>query len=77
MERAFSRSLAGASFLPLLVITKPNWEVTGDAERTQDRQTDRKLGPGLLSAQVETHNPHCFFSLLFSSSTLLLSIFIL
>jgi hypothetical protein len=27
-----------------------------DAERTQDRQTDRKLGPGVLGAQMETHS---------------------
>jgi hypothetical protein len=35
--------------------------MTGDAERTKDRQTDRKLGPGVLGAWVEMHNPHCFF----------------
>jgi hypothetical protein len=27
-----------------------------DAEGTQDSQTDRKLGPGVLGAQVEKHN---------------------
>jgi hypothetical protein len=41
------------------VTTEPNWpqlRAMGDAERTQDRQTDRKLGPGVLGAWVEMHN---------------------
>jgi hypothetical protein len=44
-----------ASFLSP-VSTESNWAVTGDAERIQDRQTDRKLGPGVLGAWMETHN---------------------
>jgi hypothetical protein len=41
----FFHSLAGMSFLSLLVITEPNWDllgVTRDAEKTQDKQRDRK-----------------------------------
>jgi hypothetical protein len=53
--------------LVILNLTGPNWVAVGDAEKMQDRQTDRKLGSGVLSAQVEMHKPHCFFSLLFSS----------
>jgi hypothetical protein len=49
----------------------------GDAEKTKDIQTDRKLGPGVLDAWVETHSPHCFFSLLLSPFILLISIYIL
>jgi hypothetical protein len=48
----------GASFfltpLLLLNLVGPNWAVTGEAERTQDRQTDRHLGPGVLGTWVET-----------------------
>jgi hypothetical protein len=40
----------------LLNLTGPKWVATEDSERTQDTQTDRKLGPGVLGAQVETHN---------------------
>jgi hypothetical protein len=30
--------------------------MTGDAERTNDKETCIKLGPGVLGAQMETHN---------------------
>jgi hypothetical protein len=66
-----------ASFFSLLLLpnlTGANWVATGDAERTKDRQTDRKLGPDVLGTQVEMHNPSGFFSLLFSSFTLLFSL---
>jgi hypothetical protein len=36
----FSRSLVTTEYL-----TGANWVVKRDVERTQDRQTDRKLGP--------------------------------
>jgi hypothetical protein len=42
--------------LLLLNLTGANWAATGDARRTQDRQTDRKLGPGVLGARVEMHS---------------------
>jgi hypothetical protein len=51
----------------LLNLNRANWVVIGDAEKTQDRQTDRKLGPDLLGTQVEMHNAQYFFSLMFSS----------
>jgi hypothetical protein len=44
--------------LLLLNLTGANWVAMGDAEKTQDRQTDRKLGPGVLGTWVEMHNPH-------------------
>jgi hypothetical protein len=47
--------------LLLLNLIGTNWVVTGDAEKTQERQTDRKLGPSVLGAWVEMHNPHCSF----------------
>jgi hypothetical protein len=56
----------------LLNLAGANWAVTGDAERTKDKEKDRKLGTGVLGAQVETHNHHFIFSLLFSSFTLFL-----
>jgi hypothetical protein len=34
--------------------------VTGDSEKTQDRQ---KVGVSVLGVRVETPNPHCFSSL--------------
>jgi hypothetical protein len=42
--------------LLLLNLTVPNWVVTGDAKMTQDLQTDRKLGPGVLGAWMEMHS---------------------
>jgi hypothetical protein len=58
----------GANFLWILVTTEPNWAVTGDAERTQDRQT---VGLGVLGAPVEMYNPHCFFILFIYSAAFL------
>jgi hypothetical protein len=41
-------------------------EAPGDAERTEDRrQTCRKLGSGVLGAQMEMHNSLVAFLLLF------------
>jgi hypothetical protein len=42
-----------------LVTIEPNWgylAATGDAEKTKDRHTDKKLGAGVLGTQMETHN---------------------
>jgi hypothetical protein len=66
------------SFLtpPAPVTTESNWDklgATGDAERTNDRQTCIKLGPGVLGTRVETHNSFIAFLLLFA--LLLFSIF--
>jgi hypothetical protein len=40
--------------LLLLNLTGANWVATGDAERTQDRQTDRKFGPGIFMKTVNS-----------------------
>jgi hypothetical protein len=73
----FSCSFVGASFLSLLVITEPNWGLTGGDWRCRKKkgQTDRqKVGSGVLGAWMETHNSHCFFSLsLFFKALLLYS----
>jgi hypothetical protein len=58
VEGTFSHSFV------ITELTGPNWVATGDAEKTQNRQKDRKLGPGVLGAQVETHNTHCIFSVI-------------
>jgi hypothetical protein len=67
----------GASFFLLLVIAEPFWGLTGPRwEMQKGHRIDRhrKLGPGVLGAQVETHNPHCFFSVsLFFKALLLYS----
>jgi hypothetical protein len=70
--------MIGASFFSLLLLpnkTGANWAMMGDAEMTQDsRQTEsgiRCVGHWGGDTQL----PHCFFSLLFSSFTLLLSLF--
>jgi hypothetical protein len=71
LKQAFSHSLL------LLNLTGANWVATGDAEKTQDRQTENGIRcAGCLGGDAQ--QPHCFFSLLFSSFTLFLfSIFII
>jgi hypothetical protein len=60
----------------LLNLTGLNWAVTGDAEKTQDRQTES--GVRCVGHSGGDTQPYCFFSPLFFSFTLLLfSIFLL
>jgi hypothetical protein len=69
---AIAQKHSGASFVSLLVITEltvPNWAAMGDSEKTQDTQIDRKLGPDVLRAWVETHT--LFASFLYYSLNLL------
>jgi hypothetical protein len=44
--------------LLLLNLIAPNWVVTGDSERTQDRQTDRKWDQVCWALRWRSH--HCF-----------------
>jgi hypothetical protein len=69
-------SLVGASFLSssslLLNLTGANWGLLEIQKRNRiDRQ---KVGSGVLGAWVETHNPHCFFSLTLFFKALLLAV---
>jgi hypothetical protein len=64
-------SRSGASFFLLLVITEPNWAqlgMTRDSERTKDRETDmQKVGARCVGhSDVDTQQPHCVCSLLYS-----------
>jgi hypothetical protein len=48
----------------LLYLTGLNWGRLEILEKTQARQTDRKLGSGVLYARLETHNFLLLFSIL-------------
>jgi hypothetical protein len=46
----------------LLDLTGLNWGRVEILEKTQDRQTNRKLETGVLYARLEMHNSQCFSS---------------
>jgi hypothetical protein len=58
----------------LLNLTGANWAAMGDAERTQNRQTDRKIGARCSGcSDGDTQQPHCFSLSLFFKALLLYS----